>query len=143
MKTIEQVMTRDVETVHPSDTLREAAEKMRSLNVGPMPVCDGDKLVGMVTDRDIVVRAIALGHDPNSSKVSDVMTDDVETISTNASLEEAANIMKDKQIRRLLVIDDDKKLCGIVSIGDLSQEAQDEITGEALEGISEPSAPSM
>ncbi len=141
--TLRDVMTRDVETVNPEDTLRECAEKMRALNVGPIPVCENGKLVGMITDRDIVVRAVALGHDPASTKVRDVMTDDVETCSQDASVEEAAKLMKDKQIRRVLVLDDNQKLAGIVALGDLSQDGDDRLTGETLERISEPSSPSM
>ncbi len=140
---VKDLMTKDVEVVNPEDTLKECAEKMRSLNVGPMPVCENDRLVGMITDRDIVVRAIALGHDPSSTRVREVMTDDVEMLSVNASLDDAAKLMKDKQIRRVLVIDDDKKLCGILSLGDLAEDADDRLAGETLERISEPSVPSM
>ncbi len=142
-KKIRDVMTKDVEVVGPEDTLRECAEKMRSLNVGPMPVCENDRLVGIITDRDIVVRAIALGHDPSSTKVREVMTDDVKTVSANASVEDAAKRMKDKQIRRVLVLDDKKKLVGILALGDLAEESDDRLSGETLERISEPAAPSM
>lgn len=142
-KKVRDLMTQDVEVVNPEDTLKECAEKMRALNVGPMPVCENDRLVGMITDRDIVVRAIALGHDPSSTKVREVMTDDVEFLSADDTVEEAAKLMKDKQIRRVLVIDDDKKLCGILSLGDLAEDADDRLSGETLERISEPSAPSM
>lgn len=142
-KTLEQVMTRDVETVNPEDTLQEAAEKMRALNVGPLPVTDGDKLVGIITDRDIVVRAVALGHDPSSSRVSDIMSDEVQSCPIDTSIENAAKMMKDKQIRRLLVVDNNQKLVGIVSLGDLSQEVSGRVSGETLEAISEPSAPEM
>jgi CBS domain-containing protein len=142
-RTLKDVMTRDVEVVHPNDTLRECAEKMRSLNVGPMPVCEDGKLVGMITDRDIVVRAVALGHDPASTRVRDAMTDQVESCSQDTTLEEAAKLMQDKQIRRVLVLDENRKLAGIVALGDLSQDADDRLAGETLERISEPSAPSM
>ncbi|QRK04472.1 CBS domain-containing protein [Archangium violaceum] len=141
MKTIKDVMTRGVEVIGPDATLKQAAEKMQRLNVGPLPVCEGDKLVGLVTDRDIVVRGIAMGHDPDTSRVSSVMSEDVECIHPDASLDEAAELMEDRQIRRLLVVDDDKSLIGIVSLGDLSQEASDTTTARALEQISEPSRP--
>ena len=141
MKTIKDVMTRGVEALEPNATLKQAAEKMRQLNVGPMPVCIGDKLVGMVTDRDIVVRGIAMGHDPNTSKVSAVMTEDVEVIHPDASLKEAAALMSVSQIRRLPVVDDDQKLIGIVSLGDLAKGASDTTTGWTLEQISKPSQP--
>lgn len=142
-KKVSDVMTKDVEFVSPQDTLREAAEKMRQLNVGPMPVVDGDRPVGIITDRDIVVRAIALGHDANASKVSDIMTGDLQTCTPDTSLEEAGQIMKDHQIRRLLVVDESGKLAGILALGDIAVDADDEFAGEALEEISEPSAPSM
>jgi CBS domain-containing protein len=139
MRTIKDVMTHGAEVIHPDATLREAAEKMRRFNIGPLPICDGDKLVGVVTDRDIVVRGIAMGHDPHSSRVSSVMTEDVESISPNASLDEAAELMEDRQLRRLLVVDDKGKLVGIVSLGDLSREADDTTVGRTLERLSRPS----
>lgn len=141
MRTIQDVMTRGVEVLHPDATLKEAAEKMRRFNIGPLPVCDGDKLVGLVTDRDIVVRGIAMGHDPTTSRISSVMSEDLESIHPRASLDEAAHLMKDKQLRRLLVVDDDGKLVGLVSLGDLAREADDTTAGQTLEGISEPSRP--
>ncbi len=141
MKTIKDVMTRGVEVISPETTLTQAAEKMRHFNIGPVPVCDGDRLVGVVTDRDLVVRGIAMGHDPLTSKVSSVMTEDVEVIHVEADLEEAAELMKDKQIRRLLVVDDHQNLVGILSLGDLAQEADDTTAARTLEHISEPSRP--
>ncbi|WNG35071.1 CBS domain-containing protein [Archangium violaceum] len=139
MKTIRDVMTRGVEVIDPNATLKQAAEMMQRFNVGPLPVCAGDKLMGLVTDRDLVVRGIAMGHDPDTSKVSSVMSEDVECIHPDASLEEAAELMKDRQIRRLLVVDDDKNLMGILSLGDLSHEASDTTAAQTLEQISEPS----
>ncbi|WP_375766790.1 CBS domain-containing protein [Archangium gephyra] len=142
MKTIKDVMTRGVEVIAPNATLMQAAEKMRQFNIGPVPVCDGDRLVGVVTDRDLVVRGIAMGHDPHTSQVSSVMTEDVELIHLDASLDEAADMMRDKQLRRLLVVDDHKNLVGILSLGDLAQEADDTTTARTLEHISEPAASS-
>jgi CBS domain-containing protein len=141
MNKVADVMTRDVEWVHPDDTLRACAEKMRALNVGPMPVCDGDRVVGVITDRDIVVRGIALGLDPVSARVREAMTPEVSYCKPDTSIGEAARIMGEKQIRRLLVIGENKRLVGIISLGDLSQEASDRVAGAALEEISEPSAP--
>lgn len=140
-KKVQHVMTSDVEYVSPADTLREAAEKMRALNVGPLPVLENGRLCGMITDRDIVVRAIALGHDPSISRVSDAMTDQVITCRPEDSLEEVARIMKEHQVRRLLVVDDGGNLVGIIALGDLSQEASDRLSGDTLETISEPTAP--
>jgi CBS domain-containing protein len=139
--TVGQVMTFPVEVVHPSDTLRTAAEEMRALNVGSVPVCDGERPVGVITDRDIVVRAIALGHDPDTSSVSEVMSDVVQSCKPDTPLEEAARVMKQHQIRRLVVVDDEQNLVGIVSLGDIAQEASEQLAGETLEAISEPSVP--
>ncbi|HZI03458.1 MAG TPA: CBS domain-containing protein [Archangium sp.] len=140
-KTIEEVMTRDVEVIHPNDTVREAAEKMAQLNVGPIPVCDGQTILGMITDRDIVVRVIAQGMDPNVTRVADAMTANVQYCFMDDDIDTALELMSSKQIRRLLVLDRNKKLVGIVALGDISQEASEHETAEALESISEPSAP--
>jgi len=142
-KKIKDVMTRDVEVVTPEDTLRSAAEKMRALNVGPLPVCEGDRLAGFITDRDIVVRGIAMGHDPNVSKVRDAMTNDVEYCFEDDSIDDAAKKMRTEQIRRLLVVNRDKQLVGIVALGDIAQEISDRKAGETLEEISEPSTPNF
>ncbi len=142
-KKVGDVMTKDVDFVIPQDTLREAAEKMRQLNVGPLPVVDGDRPIGIITDRDIVVRAIALGHDPSTSRVADIMSTGLQTCTPETSLKEAGEIMKQNQIRRLLVVDDSGKLAGILALADLAVEGSDKLAGETLENISEPSAPSM
>jgi uncharacterized protein (DUF2267 family) len=139
--TIDQVMTRDVEVVRPEDTLREVAEKMRTLNVGPLPVCDGQKLQGIITDRDIVVRAVSQGMDPNTTPVSRVMTDEVEYIFADEGIEVAAHRMREEQIRRILVVDRNEKLVGILSLGDISQAMGEQEAGRTLEAISEPSQP--
>jgi len=131
-----------VEVIHPDATLAEAAEKMKSLDVGPLPVCDGDRLQGMVTDRDITVRATAQGRDPNTTRVRDVMTAEVFYCFDDQSIEEAAEIMERAQIRRLVVLNRDKRLAGIVSLGDLAVDTgEEELTGEVLEGVSQPAQP--
>ncbi|WP_257457834.1 CBS domain-containing protein [Archangium lipolyticum] len=140
---IHEVMTRDVEVINPNDTLRDAAEKMRSLNVGPLPVCDGQRILGMITDRDIVVRAIALGRDPNTTQVADAMSPGIEYCFDDDDVDGVLERMRDKQIRRVIVVDRNKKLVGIVAIGDLSGEVSERKVGEALEGISEPSSPNI
>jgi CBS domain-containing protein len=137
---IKDIMTRGVETVSPQTTLQEAAARMKTLDVGPLPVCDGDRIEGMVTDRDIVVRGIAEGRDPRTTKVSDVMTRDVATCRENDDVREAARTMKDKQIRRLLVVDDKHKVSGIVSLGDVAVEGNDKMSGDVLEKVSTPSS---
>ena len=142
-KTIREVMSSDVEVINPNDTLRDAAEKMRSLNVGPLPVCDGQRILGMITDRDIVVRAIALGRDPNTTQVADAMSSGIEYCFDDDNTDGVLRRMKEKQIRRMIVVDRNKKLVGIVSLGDLSGEVSEAKVGEALEGISEPSSPNI
>ncbi len=139
---IRDVMTRGVECVGPEDTIRTAAQKMKSLNAGSIPICDNDRLAGMLTDRDIAVRAVADGRDPTVCKVRDAMTPDVVYCFDDQSVEEAERVMKEKQIRRVLVLDRAKRLVGIVSLGDLAVRTGDrEQTGEVLHEVSEPAVP--
>jgi CBS domain-containing protein len=123
-----------------------AAEKMKQLDVGPLPVCDGERLVGMITDRDITVRATAAGRDPKTTKVRDVMTEEVFYCFEDQDLQDAAEMMERAQIRRLLILNRDKRLVGIVSLGDLAvhtgpEELADEELAEVLEEVSAPAEP--
>jgi CBS domain-containing protein len=139
---IKEVMTRGVEVIRPEDTLQEAARKMKTIDVGPLPVCDGERLVGMITDRDIIVRATAEGRDPKTTPVKEAMTPGIVYVYEDQDLEEAASVMKDRQLRRLVVLDRNKKLVGILSLGDIAADTKDEeLSGEVLEKISEPSEP--
>ena len=141
-KNVEEVMTRDVETVRPDASLKEAAEMMRTLNVGSLPVVDGEKLAGIITDRDIVVRAVAMGMEPNNSRVSEAMTSDVECVFQDEDLNTAMRKMRDEQIRRILVVErDTRNLVGIIALGDIAQSIDDKAAGKTLEDISEPSQP--
>lgn len=136
------VMTRDVDVVSADATLAEAAAKMRSRDVGALPVLDGHKLVGMLTDRDITVRATAEGRDPKAVKARDVATPDVVYGFEDQTVEAAAKLMAEKQIRRLVVLSHEQRLVGIVSLGDIAKDARDpELAGEALEKISQPAGP--
>ena len=129
-------MTDQVECCTLLDNVFEVAVKMKELNVGAIPIVDKDKLVGMITDRDIVVRGVAEKH-PGSTKVEDIMSDKLITISADASTEEAANLMAEHQIRRLPVVEGDK-LVGIVSLGDFAiRKMTDDQAKEALSEISE------
>lgn len=115
---------------------------MATLDVGMLPVCTGDQLVGMLTDRDITVRATAQGRDPKTTKVHEVMTPEVLYVFEDDDVSEAAQVMTAQQIRRLVVLDQAKKLVGIVSLGDLAVHTGDtQQAGETLEGVSEPSEP--
>jgi CBS domain-containing protein len=139
---IRDVMTRGVTTIPPNATVVEAAEKMKALDVGTLPVFDGERIVGMITDRDITIRATALGLNPQSAHVREVMTPDLIYCTEDQDVHEAARLMEENQVRRLVVLDKNQKLRGIVSLGDLAVETHDEeLAGEILEAVSEPSTP--
>lgn len=141
MQTISDVMTRDVQTISPQDTVRHAAQMMDELNVGAIPVCDGDRLVGMITDRDITVRSVAAGQQPDATCVSDVMSTDVRTCYSNQAVDEVLGQMGDVQIRRVPVLDQQsQQLIGIVSLGDMAAKHSAEVD-RTLEEISTPAAP--
>jgi len=140
---VKDVMTAGVECIRPSDSIAAAAAKMSDLDVGVLPVCgEGDRLVGMISDRDITVRAVATGQDPKVTHVSDVMTPDIVYCYEDQDVAEAAELMKENQIRRLVVLNRTKGLVGIVSLGDLAVKTGDDaMSGEALERVSEPAMP--
>jgi CBS domain-containing protein len=140
MQTIQDVMTRDVTSVSPEDTVRRAAQLMKDLDVGALPVCDGPKLVGMLTDRDITIRATAEGKAPEATRVGDVMSTEVLTCYATQSVEEVLAEMGDEQIRRVPVIDQQShSLVGIVSLGDIATK-DGATTDKALGEISAPAA---
>jgi len=116
---VREAMTRDVEVLHPDNTLEQAAEAMQRFDVGPLPVCDGNRLVGLITDRDIIVRSVAQGGDPARGRVRDVMTPEVFCCFEDQDVAEAARLMQAKQVRQLPVLDRDGRLVGIVSLRDL------------------------
>ncbi|QNM83983.1 CBS domain-containing protein [Sphingomonas sabuli] len=128
-------MTRDVKTVRPDQTAKEAAAFMLEEDAGSMPVSDGDRLVGMITDRDITVRGVAKGHGPDTP-VSELMTSDVLCVRDDEDVADVATKMGKAQVRRLPVIDSNEKLCGIVSLGDLSRETDGEPAHQAFDGVS-------
>jgi CBS domain-containing protein len=134
---VSDVMTRDVQTVRPDQTAREAASFMLSADAGAIPVTEGDRLVGMITDRDIAVRGVAEGHGPDTP-VRDLMTNDIVAARIEDDTDDVAVRMSEAQVRRLPVIDDQQKLCGIVSLSDLTQKADESSAEQALEGITEP-----
>lgn len=139
---LKNLMTRDVEIVHPNASVQEAAGRMRDLNVGALPVCDGDRLVGLITDRDITIRATADGRDPAQTKIRDAMTPDVAYCFEDQDVKDVARIMAEKQIRRVPVLNHDKRLVGIVSLGTLAVSTDDHtLAGHTLKGVSEPCEP--
>jgi CBS domain-containing protein len=140
---VKDVMTRGVQCVAPGDTIAQAAEKMKQLNVGSLPICGADdRLAGMITDRDITVRATAEGHSPKMTQVRDVMTPGIVFCYDDQNVADAAHLMEDHQIRRLAVLNREKRLVGIVSLGDVAVKHRDDrLSGEALERVSEPAVP--
>ena len=135
---VREAMTRDVRLAYPEQTIQEAAQLMAELDVGALPVEDSDRLVGMITDRDIAIRAVAEGMSPDTP-IREVMSSDVKYCYEDQTVEEIAQNMGDLQVRRLPVVDRNKRLVGILSLGDLAREpvGQDE-AGEALGQISRP-----
>ena len=139
---LRDIMTRDVEIVSGDASLQEAAAKMKKLDVGMIPVCDGDQLRGMLSDRDITIRATADGRDPTKTKVAEIMSRDIVYCLEDQEIEEAVSLMEARQIRRLPVLNQDKRLVGIVSLGDIAVHTGDrDLAGETLQEISEPAEP--
>lgn len=133
---ISAMMTQETVLMSPEMTVRKACEIMRDSDIGFIPVTDGDKILGVVTDRDIATRAIANGQNPDVTTVGDFMTQDIVYIFEDQDELEAARLMQVKQIRRLLVLNHDKRLVGILSLSDLSSHARDHaLTGEVLESM--------
>jgi CBS domain-containing protein len=136
---VKEVMTRGVQCVSPEDTLQDAATRMQQLDVGPLPVCENDQLVGMITDRDITIRCTAKGVNPWAGHVRDAMTPELFFCFDDQDVRDAAHEMQEHQVRRLVVLDHDKRMVGIVSLGDLAVDTHDEqLSGSTLEAISQP-----
>ena len=133
--TIRDAMTSNPKTVETGTSAQEAARLMKSEDVGSIPIVEGDRLVGIVTDRDIALKIVAEGKDVQSS-VGDIASRDLVTIDPQQSLEEAARLMGQHQLRRLPVVEEDGKLVGIVAQADVAQSGHDSLTGEVVEKIS-------
>lgn len=139
---VSEIMTTDFQLIDSTNTLLDAAKKMKSLNVGFLPVREGTRLIGLVTDRDIVIRGLAEGKDVRLTQVKDVISSEIVYCFEDDNVEDAARLMEDNQIRRLVVVDHDQTPVGIVSIGDIAvKSGQEELAGEILERVSEPAAP--
>ncbi|MFN4296101.1 MAG: CBS domain-containing protein [Brevundimonas sp.] len=132
---VRDIMSRDVQVARPGDSIQNVAGRMAAGDFGFMPVAEGDQLVGTVTDRDLVVRALA-GGAGGETPVGDVMTSKVEWRRDDEDLKDVLKCMSDKQIRRLPILDNDDRLVGVVSLGDLSTRVKEKYAGEALEEIS-------
>ncbi|MBD3218318.1 MAG: CBS domain-containing protein [candidate division Zixibacteria bacterium] len=133
-----EIMKEEVRLIHPERTLLEAAKKMQQFDIGALPVVDDGKVVGMITDRDILVRAVAEGGNPNETKTADVMTKEVVTAYDDQDVNEAGKLMKENQIRRLVILNRNNEISGMLSLGDLATAALDRSEkGEVLEKVSE------
>jgi CBS domain-containing protein len=139
---VQDIMTKEFEIVSSNDNILQAAKRMKALNVGILPVKDGNKITGIVTDRDIVIRALAENKEPKNVKIKDIMSPKIASCSADDSIEEAASIMKEKQVRRLIVLDNQNMPVGILSLGDIAAKSKlDLLAGETLDAISQPSRP--
>ncbi|HEX6741280.1 MAG TPA: CBS domain-containing protein [Sphingomicrobium sp.] len=134
---VRDVMTSNVQTVQPDQRVQEAASFMLSADAGSIPVTEGERLIGMITDRDIAVRGVAKGMGPDTP-VRELMTNDVVCVREDEDCSAVASRMSEAQVRRLPVVDEQERLCGIVSLGDLARETQSESAHQALEGVSQP-----
>jgi CBS domain-containing protein len=136
---ISEIMTAGFETIDSTNSLTEAAKKMKSLDVGILPVQEGTRLIGVVTDRDIVVRGLAEERDPGETQVKDIVSPNIVYCFEDDSIEDAVKLMEENQVRRLIVCREDGTPIGIVSLGDLAvRSGQEQLFAEALEQISEP-----
>ena len=135
---VREIMSKDIASLRSDDSIERAAQLMKQYNCGSIPVCTQDKIIGIVTDRDIAVRSVASGQDVSEQRVGDIMTDDVIFGSPEMEVSDAARLMSDRQIRRLPIVENNS-LIGIVALGDISLEPKYQNNAEdALKGISEP-----
>ena len=140
MTTVSDIMTREVRSLSPTDSLARAAQAMDELNVGVIPICSGETLVGLVTDRDIIVRGVALGLSCEDTPLSAIMSGDIQSCFEDQAVSQVLVKMGDAQIRRVPVIDRDKRLVGILSLGDIAVKTDDKRVASVLQDISEPAS---
>jgi CBS domain-containing protein len=136
---VKEIMTKEVEVVHTDDSLKDAAKKMRVRDIGFLPVSEGDQVLGVVTDRDLILRATAEGENPNTHIGKEFMTTPVVYCFDDQDVEEAAKLMEEHQIRRLIVLGrDDNRLAGVVSLGDIATRGKEKTSAKVLQSVSEP-----
>jgi CBS domain-containing protein len=140
MNTVKDIMTRDVDTATPDMTVREAAQLMKVKDIGSLPVCEGRRVIGVVTDRDIAVRVVAEGLDL-TTRTSEIMSKDVVTVREDADLKDAERLMHDRQIRRLPIVDARGELTGYLAMARVAREESSERAGKVIKGVSQPSKP--
>jgi len=133
---VRDIMSTDVKCLTPETGIKEVAIHMKTLDVGFIPICENDRLVGAITDRDIVLRAIAEGREISTCTARDIMTKDVFWCYEDDSVKDVAKKMREKDVRRMLILNHDKKLVGVVSLGDLSK-VEEKVSGQTLRDISE------
>lgn len=133
---VKELMTDGAEWIGPDTCLKDSAAKMRQMNVGSLPVTERDRLIGMITDRDITCRGVAEGCDPSTTKVRDVMTKDVTYCFDDQDVADAVHLMEEKMIRRLPVLDHDQKMVGMLTVSDLSHGASQQLTSEVMKAVS-------
>ncbi len=138
---VKEIMTENPKVIQPGTSIKEAAGIMRDLDVGVLPIADGDNMSGILTDRDIVIRAVAEGKDPGEVKAGEIASGDITWCYEDEDVEEVSGKMKKDKIRRLPVVNREDKLVGIVSLGDLAVEGSEEMAGETLEEVSTPNRP--
>jgi FOG: CBS domain len=136
---LSEIMTREVEIIQPDDTLRLAAQKMRDRDIGFLPVCDGDSLMGVLSDRDIIIRTLAAGMDINVMLCRDLMTTPAIYCFDDQDVKDAAKLMGENQIRRLVILGRESEgVVGVISLGDLARKGITDISGQVLQRVSEP-----
>ncbi len=136
---VKDIMTKEVQVIHPDDSLQAAAQKMSSHDIGFLPVLEADQLVGVITDRDLVVRGIAQGMNSNAMLGRELMTSPVIYCFEDQDIKEVAKLMEESQIRRLVILNrPDKRLVGVVSLGDLALNSKSDTSAEVLQKVSEP-----
>jgi|SRR3954470_7058661 CBS domain-containing protein len=138
---IREIMTPDAQCVRPDETLVDAASLMRQLDVGVLPVCDGENVVGMITDRDIAIRAVADARHPATTMVREIMSPGTIVVYDDQDVDDAVRIMEEHQIRRAPVMNREDELIGIVSLGDIAVDASTDLCGEVLKRVSQPAEP--
>ena len=138
---IREIMTPDAQCVGPEETLVDAAALMRQLDVGVLPVCNEGDVVGMITDRDIAIRAVADGRPPTTTRVREIMSPGTVVVYEDQDVDEVVEVLEKHQIRRAPVMTRERRLVGIVSLGDIAVDASAELSGEALKCVSQPAEP--
>ena len=135
---IQEVMTRKVEVIEPTLFIAKAAQKMKDLNIGFLPICENDKLIGTVTDRDITIRSVAQGRDPRLAPVREIMSQQVFYCYEDDDVEHVTEYMKEREVRRMVILNREKRLVGVVSLGDIAKAyGEQQLAGETLGDIAE------